>query len=217
MRRVLPTLIAIAAIAFSCQKELQEFPSNPPIIPPTEPPVNVDSSNLIDSMKGDWNFVNITAATQSSTEFNILGVNRKTVAVLNYNTQNNGGTVTITDSMIHAVGITYTVSSTIKTYTYISGVLNDSSVSNVNLVFPETESMTPYKVVGPDSVFFAKGGFTDIAASRIKTKPVAAKVIFEGNALLFQQNIFKDSTQNIDGTDYHIIQTGTAVIKLQKP
>lgn len=218
MKRILPILIAITAIAFcSCQKELQERTTNPPIDPPTDPPVNVDSSNLIDSMKGDWNFIEINAETESSSEFSLAGSNRKTLASMDYITKNNHGTVIINDSVIHTIGIAYTVSSTIKTYTYIDGVLNDSNENRVNMVFPETESIAPYKVVGPDSIFFAKGGFTDIAASRFKIKPAAAKVILQGNTLSFKQNIFKDTTQNIDGTSYHIVQTGTAIIKLQKP
>lgn len=218
MTKILSILLVIAAIGFySCQKELRDLTTNPPIDPPIDPPVNVDSSNLIDSMKGNWNFVNITAETQSSSEFNLAGSDRRTLALLDYNTKNNGGTVSINDSVIHTIGITYTVSSTIKTYTYINGVINDSNENRVNMVFPETEAIAPYKVVGPDSIFFSKGGFTDLAASRFKTKPSAAKVILEGNTLSFKQNIFKDTTQNIDGTPYHIIQTGTAVIKLQKP
>ena len=83
--------------------------------------------------------------------------------------------------------------------------------------FPETESITPYKAVGPDSIFFPKGGFTDIAGSRVITKPSAAKIILEGNTLSFKQNIFADTIQNIDGTPYHIIQTGTAIIRMRKP
>lgn len=218
MNRILPILIAIIAIVFySCQKELLEERTNPPIDPPIDPPVNVDSSNLVDSMKGEWNFVQIDAVTESSSEFSVADSDKKTLAFMNYITKNNHGTVTIDDSVIHTIGITYTVSSTIKTYSYVDGVLNDSNENRVNMVFPETESIAPYKVVGPDSIYFTKGGFTDIAASRFRTKPSAAKVILEGNTLSFKQNLFKDTTQNIDGIPYHIIQTGTAVIKLQKP
>ena len=185
MKRVFPVLIVITAIVFySCQKELHDGATTPPV----EPPVNVDSSNLIDSIKGDWNFVDITAETQSSSEYVLPGSSRKTLAFMDYITTNNHGTVTIDDSMIHTMDITYTVSSTIKTYTYVDGVLIDSNETSINMAFPETESIAPYKVIGADSIFFPKGGFTDIAASRFKTRPSAAKkVVIEGNTLLFNK------------------------------
>ncbi len=117
MKRILPILIAFTAIVFySCQKELLEG-TNPPTDPPINPPVNVDSSNLIDSMKGNWNFVEIDAVTESTSEFSLAGSDKKTLAFMNYVTKNNHGTVTIDDSVIHTIGITYAVSSTIKTYT----------------------------------------------------------------------------------------------------
>ena len=191
MKKILPILITTAAIAFySCQKELQDGTINPP-------PVDVDNSNLVDSMQGNWNFIEINAETESSSEFSLEGSTRKTLAFMDYNTQNNHGTISIDDSVIHAIGLTYSISSTIKTYTYIDGVLNDSNENRVNIVFPETESITPYKAVGPDSIFFPKGGFTDIAGSRVITKPSAAKIILEGNTLSFKQDIFADTTQNI--------------------
>ena len=137
MKKILPILITTAAIAFySCQKELQDGTINPP-------PVDVDNSNLVDSMQGNWNFIEINAETESSSEFSLEGSTRKTLAFMDYNTQNNHGTISIDDSVIHAIGLTYSISSTIKTYTYIDGVLNDSNENRVNIVFPETESITP--------------------------------------------------------------------------
>jgi|SRR4051812_16279331 len=165
---------------------------------------------------GTWDFVSIDAETQASTEFNFGGFAQKSIAQLNYVTENNGGKMIISDSVITSIGLTYSISSSIKTYNYRNGILTDSSEHPYNISFSEPQSFCTYKMIGSDSISFPKGGFTNISASTLHTDPLAAKIIFVGNTLKFKEYIYKDSTEVKMGITYHTIQTGTAIMTLYK-
>jgi hypothetical protein len=167
-------------------------------------------------IKGTWDFVSLNAETQASTEFNLGGFEQESTAQLNYVTENNGGKMIISDSVITTIGLTYTISSSIKTYSYRNGILIDSNEHPYSIAFSEPQSSCTYKMIGSDSISFPKGGFTNISASTLHTDPLAAKIILEGNTLKFKEYIYKDSTEVKLGITYRTIQTGTAVMTLYK-
>jgi len=215
MKKTVSLLLIIAATftLFSCQKELDEITT---ITPPPGDDGGNDGSDTANAIVGTWNFVSMHAETESSTELLLPNVNQKTIAQLNYTTINNAGVVVITDSVMNSSGLTYTISSLIKTYTYQDSVLTDSGQAPVNITFPESATSSPYKLIGTDSIYFPKGGFTNIAAAKFKTNQNVAAIKLRGDTLTFNQNIYKDSIQTTSGIDYHIIQTGTAIITLVK-
>ncbi|HEY1869663.1 MAG TPA: hypothetical protein VGG71_01325, partial [Chitinophagaceae bacterium] len=99
---------------------------------------NTGSGNTGASIIGTWNFTVLNAQTQSTAEVDLSGTDEKTVSLSNYTTTNNAGTFVIDDSVMHVNGLTYTVSSTVKAYTYENGVLVDSADSPVNVTLPST-------------------------------------------------------------------------------
>jgi hypothetical protein len=214
MKKTISLLLIFAAtcLLFSCQKELDEITT---ITPPPDNGGN-EGGDTANSIIGNWNFVSITAETESTSEVNFPNIQQNTTAFLNYTTTNNAGIVVINDSEMNINGLAYTVSSTIKTYTYKNGVLSDSLETPFNITYPPTESSCIYKLIGTDSIFFPKNGFTNIAASKLKTTPPAAKINFRGDTLTFNQTIYKDTIQTASGIDYHIIQKGNAVITMVK-
>ena len=202
-------LISLAIlIVSSCQKKIDHL---------KEPGEGGDETiNILDSITGTWNFISINAETQSDIEFNVQNITQKTTDYLSYTTLNNAGTITIDDSTMTSNGLTYRILSAIKSYTYQDGVLIDSAQSPINLTFSESVSTCYYKLIGTDSIYFPKGGFTNIAASRIRTNQNISRLTLNGNTLTLNQNIYTDSTQIVSGTSYRTIQTGTAVITLQR-
>ena len=201
MRRIFVLFAALASILFSCKKH---YYNETRIIRVGSP------------IAGVWDFKSMDAQTQSSDEIKMGRLNQKTDATLNYVTENNDGRLMITDSVITAIGLTYTISSNIKTYNYRNGVLADSSETPYNISFYESQSTCTYKMIGDDSVSFPKGAFTNISASTLRTDPLAAKIIFKGDTLTFKEYIYKDTTVVKLGTVYHTIQTGTAVMNVVK-
>ena len=201
MRRIFVLFAALTGILFSCKKH---YYNETRIIPAGSP------------IAGAWDFKSMDVQTQGSNEIKIGTLNQKTEATLNYISENNDGRLMITDSVITAIGLTYTISSSIKTYNYKNGVLTDSSETPYNISFYEPQSVCTYKMIGDDSVSFPKGGFTNISASTLRTDPLAAKISFKGDTLIFKESIYKDTTVVKLGTVYHTIQTGTAVMNVVK-
>ena len=105
-------LLTTAVISFSCKKHYY----NETRIIHTGSPIS-----------GEWDFESIEVQSQSSKEYNLGSLNHKSETILNYTSENNSGKLVITDSVLTAIELTYTVSSNIKTYTYTNGVLKDSS------------------------------------------------------------------------------------------
>jgi hypothetical protein len=200
--RILVSITLATIILFSCHTETyypetrRDTPSNPIV--------------------GTWNFISMDAKTQSVENFNAAGFNQKSMAELNFVTENNGGKMIISDSVIASIGLTYTISSNITTYNYRNGILIDSSEKPYNTSFYEPQSSCTYKMIGSDSISFPKGGFTNISSSTLGTAPSAAKISFKDDTLTFKQYIYNDTTEIKLGTVYHTIQTGTATMTFQK-
>ena len=165
---------------------------------------------------GSWNFISIDAQTQSSQDFKLGELNQRSEAQLNYITENNSGTIIFGDSVITALNLTYTISSEIKTYNYKNGILADSSTVPYDITFFEPQSYCKYKLISNDSISFPKGGFTNIAASTLRTDPLAAELIWDEYTLKLREHIYKDTTIIKLGTAYRTIQTGTAIMTLQR-
>lgn len=175
-----------------------------------------NETRTFNRLLGTWDFISIDAQTQSMQDFQLGELNQRSQAQLNYITENNSGKITFGDSVITAVNLTYTITSEIKTYNYKNGILTDSNTVPYNVTFFEPYSSCKYKVISSDSISFPKGGFTNIAASTLRTDPLAAELIWDEYTLKLREYIYKDTTIIKLGVAYHTIQTGTAIMTLQK-
>jgi len=200
----------IGAICFaSCQKEISDYVSG------DNSGGNTNGGDSSNNIIGDWNFVSAQTQTQSTSELNVLGKDDKTVSFTNYTTENNAGTISINDSTFKASSLTYTISSTIKTYTYQNGVLFDSMNIPFNYSLPPTNSISKYKLVGADSIYFPQGLFS-IGDTTMQAQPAGAKYTLSGTLLTFTQPVNIDSTEVVSGVSNHITATGAIVIKFLK-
>jgi len=117
---------------------------------------------------------------------------------------------------MHINGLIYSVASTVKAYTYEDGVLVDSADSPFDFTLPSTNSSGKYKLIGADSIYFPEGSIISLSGSTTQSEPAGGKLSLNGNKLTITQHIYQDTVENISGVDYHLIETGTAAISLQK-
>lgn len=201
----------------SCQKELTKTTTTtPPPITDTTGTNNGGDTTVENSIIGTWQFVSMEAKTKSSSEVLTGSINQRVEAFLDYLSTDNGGTIVINDSSMSCTGLTYKISSTIKTYRYHNNVLLDSVFTPYATTFPATDSYTPYQLGTEDSIFFRKGGFSNVSGSKYRVKPSAAKMELKGDVLTFIQPIIKDTVENVSGIDQHVIISGVAVITLNR-
>lgn len=175
-----------------------------------------NETRTFNRLLGTWDFISIDAQTQSSQDYKLGEFNQRSEARLNYVTENNAGKITFGDSVITAQNLAYTISSEIKTYNYKNGALTDSNTVPYNITFFEPYSSCKYKVISSDSISFPKGGFTNIAASTLRTDPLAAQLIWDEYTVKLKEHIYKDTTIIKLGVAYRTIQTGTAIMTLQR-
>ena len=128
-----------------------------------------NETRTFNRLLGTWDFTGMDAQTQSSQEYQAGEFTLRSEAQLNYITENNSGKITFGDSVITVQNLTYTISSEITTYNYKNGILTDSNTVPYNITFSEPFSTCKYKVISSDSIYFPKGGFTNIAASTLRT------------------------------------------------
>ncbi|MEP6682773.1 MAG: hypothetical protein ABJA35_05910 [Parafilimonas sp.] len=178
---------------------------------------NGGDTTVLNALKGSWNFTSVSANTQNSVEFTIDGETDKSLSVTNYTSQNNSGTLVIDDSMFQMNNYTYTIDTSIETYTYINDILSDSINVPFTYYVPATNSSAKYHLIGTDSVYFPEGGFISSSSDSTAFKPYGLKFSITGNILKFTQNIHVDTTVVQSGITQHETATGTGTLLFQKP
>ena len=206
-------LLSASVGVLSCQKELTKTTTTTP--PPVTDTTGTNNGGD-NSIVGTWQFVSMEAKTKSSSETITGSINQRVETFLDYLSTDNAGSIVISDTSMNCTGLTYKISSTIKTYRYHNDVLLDSLLTPYETTFPATDSYTPYRMTTEDSIFFRKGGITNASGSKYQVKPSAAKLDLKGDMLTFIQPIKKDTVENIAGVDQHTIISGVAIIKLSR-
>ena len=197
MKRLISALSLVATVAIftSCQKEN----SNPT-------PVNID---------GTWTFVSMEADTKATNEFNDGTGNQKTVTTSNYITEKNTGIITIDASSMSTSNFSYSVNTTSRSDYYLNGALQNTFNMPFNFDCPVSNSISSYKTIGADSIYFESGSIFMNGASQ-QTVPCGAKLSREGNLLYMNITSSQISTQVVSGATVKIEANVTAKVKLQR-
>lgn len=175
MRRnvIKPILLICAIVAFlsSCQKEvsLQNQTGQ-------QPGGGTNNTNIT----GDWNFIGSNAKTYVALSLSESGQDFKTITTSDYNTENNVGTLKVTDKQFIFKGISHTVSDEANSKTYINGLLVDERDEPFNETYPVTDQTMDYVRNNNDSLTFTNafgllpdpsgGGATPVPAGPIGGK-----------------------------------------------
>src|SRR5215467_5036572 len=93
----LSILLTLILFFTSCQKEVNYANNNSP--------ANSGGTGNTSDIVGDYDFVGLSAHTQSTVTVTELGQEVKTVTVSDYASQNNAGTVTITSGQFISTGL----------------------------------------------------------------------------------------------------------------
>ena len=106
------------------------------------------------NIAGDWNFIGSHAKTYVALSFSESGQDFKTITTSDYNTENNVGTLKVTDKQFIFKGISHTVSDEANSKTYINGLLFDERNEPFNATYPVTDQTMDYVRNNNDSLTF---------------------------------------------------------------
>ncbi len=196
-------LIAAIILFTACQKGIEPFD-------------DTGSTQTGNDIKGTYNFVSLTASTQTIASYTDSGIDYKTITNSNYTSTGNTGTITFGDSVFNSTNIGYYVSSVFAAYYYKNNVLTDSTQMPFTITLDSSNSSGAYKLIGSDSIYFPSGTFISVAGSTSQSEPAGGKISINGNILTITQSTYKDSLQLLTGIPYHTTETGTFNILLQK-
>ena len=162
------------------------------------------SATPSNAVTGTYTFVNMNVQSQETqTEANGITA----VALANYITKNNTGTIQFTADSMAANGVGYSVDTSVITNFYLSGTLYAADTTAFTATVPATSTTQAYKLVSSDSLFFANGGFipTGLTSSGAGQ---GARFLVTGDTL----KLYTSASDTTSG----VIQTATAVITLLK-
>src|SRR5688572_21953576 len=111
--RIFFYIFSLSTLFYSCQKEVDlQDDLNPGGGGTTNPPPGGGNNNQ--SIIGDYDFVGISAATNTTVNVTDGGQNLKTIAKSNYVSTNNAGTAKVTNTEFVFTDIVYKVSTTAR-------------------------------------------------------------------------------------------------------
>lgn len=179
-------LIFIAGIFFtSCQKEVGFQDLNNGSTPGGG---NGGGTNNI-NITGDWNFVGSSAKTYAAISLTEAGQTIKSITTSEYETQNNQGTLQVTDKQFIFKGITHSVDDMAHSVTYLNGILFAETDAPFQAVYPVTDQTMDYVRNTNDSLTFSNAFalVPDLSGSGgtapVPTGPMGAKINLSNDTL----------------------------------
>jgi len=173
------------------------------------------SGNNNPAIEGTYKLKYISAKT-NSTISGSLG--DKAVTTSDYTTINNGGIITLSNGMLSATGLTYSVDAEAKLYDYYGPDLLDSTSYPFTFTLPQSTSSGSYKLIGSDSIYFPQGGVTAVVdgSGAYQSGASGGHYSFNGTLLTITQSAVKDSSFDDSGETYTMIQSATSSIVMEK-
>ena len=147
LRRIKTLLLVCVSVGIfsSCQKEA-DF-GNTTITP----------GGVNTKITGDWQFIGLNSKTYVKVSVSQGGEDMQTITTSDYVTENNVGTVKITDGQFIFKGLGYTINDQAHSDIYIGGVLLDAMDMPFEFTNPPTDNTTDYVRNTNDSLTFKNG------------------------------------------------------------
>lgn len=201
-------LVALAAIGFSsCQKEVG-----------FENGQNGTGSGK--SIVGDYDFVNLSATTLSTVSVTDAGSTMKSVTTSQYTSENNGGTVKITDNQIIYNNVKYDVNADATAKTYIDGVFIDEITMPFNVSMPPFSQTTTYVRNNQDSLTITGAsvvnGDPTGGTPNSPTQQNGARISWASDTLLLKIAGTTSTTIDQGGTPVSMVGSVNGIIRLKK-
>lgn len=209
MRTTKALLLAALSSFFiiSCQKEVDYSSGNG----------NGNNSNII----GNYDFVGMTATTNSTVEATGAGLNEKSITTSYYITKNNIGTVTITADKFTSTGVGYDIDTTMHFKMYSDNILVLEDDLPFQATIPPTSGVSTYRKIGSDSLYFDGGMVTSgpvggTGGGSTASMPSGCKYSWSGDTLIMKTSIKVEQTQTVMGITMKTTNSGTQIAKLKK-
>ena len=188
----------------SCQKEINYTVPNASALP---------SNNIV----GDYDFVGLTAHTESAVTVTDQGQTIKSVTVSDYITKNNVGTARITSNQVIGTGIGYSIDTTVNVKTYINNILTEQLDVLFVATVPPTNTISPYIQITADSITVT-GDFGTLPdpSGNVPTGPIGLKLSWSGDTLFLKMNSTFTQTVTQNGVPGVSTVTAVGVTKLKR-
>jgi uncharacterized protein YdeI (BOF family) len=211
MRTAAKLLLLTLVIALSaCQKEVDSVTSN-------NSNGTGGGTNSTSNIEGDYDFVGMSAHTESAITVSAQGSEVKAVTVSDYVTKDNTGTVKITANQLISTNLGYTVDTTVNVKTYLDNVLFDDSDVPYTGSAPASSDTSPYVRNSSDSITVT--GFVGIPSDpsgTIPTGPAGLKLAWSGDTLLMKVNTSFTQSVTQSGVPGTMVASVNGTFKLKK-
>jgi len=202
--KLLSSTLSFILVLASCQKEINFVLPNASAIPDN-------------NIAGDYDFLGLTAHTESSVTVTEQGQTIKTVTVGDYVTKNNVGTAKITLSQFIGNGIGYSIDTTVTVTKYVNNVATERMEVAFVGTLPPTNTISPYIQITADSVTVTGDfGVLPDPSGNTPTGPVGLKLSWSGDTLLLKENSTFTQTVTQNGVPGVVTSTAIGVTKLKK-
>jgi len=171
------------------------------------------NNNNASGINGTYTF-NGMHSTTSSTLTSDDG--EKVVTLADWLSANNQGTIVFNNGNATNTNFSYSVNSVSKAYYYEDNILVDSMSSPFVVAIPTSNSVSTYKLIGADSIYFPKGGLVAIGTTTSSSNAGGGHYKMSGNQLTLTINATKDSTFSDTGVKYIVQQSVVSSIVLMK-
>jgi len=205
-------LLSLIIVFTSCQKEVDNVTSNNP-----GGPGGGGGTNSTTNIEGDYDFVGVSAHTESAITVAASGSEVKAVTVSDYVTKNNTGTIKITGDQFISTDLGYSIDTTVNVKTYLDNVLFDDSDVPFTGSTPPTSNTSPYVRNSSDSITVT--GFMGIPSDpsgTIQTGPVGLKLGWSGDTLLLRVNTSFTQSVSQNGVPGTMVASVNGIFKLKK-
>jgi hypothetical protein len=197
------SLVFMSVIFISCKKD------------------NSTGSSSGSGPAGNWQFVSLTAHTSVTQQYNDAGSNDMDISTSDYTSSNASGSVSFSNGTATGSGVAYSVSTTVYETSYEDGTLVDTFSAPFTFTVQPTNSVSTYKTIGTDSLYFPGGGF--ISSSSLsgggaqQTEASGYKYSIAGDSLLTMTSVYsKDTVENLGGITAQVHEAANYSVLLRK-
>lgn len=171
------------------------------------------------SILGDYNFIGVSSKQENSVTVTQAGMTIKAVALTEYTSENNVGTLKITGDKFFFTGIGHTVNGTANVLTYIDGALFGLETEPYSQVTDPADQTYDYVRNNSDSLTFTNGFAMLPDASgngMVPTGPIGMKISMSNDTLTLVTKFAFTSSVNQGGVPGVIDVNADGIMKFKK-
>jgi hypothetical protein len=205
LTKIFLVVAAFSVALTSCQKEVGFADKDP------------EPGGSTKSIIGDWSFVGMAGNNKTSSTISMGGDVMKSTLVVDYVTQNNAGTVKITNTDFIYTDLKYDINTTGNTKSYVNGILLMDKDMPIVMSAPPMSATNPYTRNTSDSITVIGSSLGSVGSPVAPvTAPIGMKISWSGDTLVLKCRTAFTTTADYGGMPATIDASTVAVMKLKK-